>query len=80
VIAMMVLYWPQTIMAVPALPFLIAVGLFLVRWITQAAILNVSARRMGQKRFGMCSILWFDIALPLVNLWMLIVPKRNNKW
>ena len=80
VIAMMVLYWPQTIMAVPALPFLIAVGLFLVRWITQAAILNVSARRMGQKRFGMFSILWFDIALPLVNLWMLIVPKRNNKW
>ena len=78
--AMVVLYWPQTIMAVPALPFLIAVGLFLVRWITQAAILNVSARRMGQKRFGMCSILWFDIALPLVNLWMLIVPKRNNKW
>ncbi len=58
----------------------IALGLFLVRWITQAAILNVSARRMGQKRFGMCSILWFDIALPLVNLWMLIVPKRNNKW
>ena len=58
----------------------IALGLFLVRWITQTAILNVSARRMGQKRFGMCSILWFDIALPLVNLWMLIVPKRNNKW
>ena len=80
VIAMMVLYWPQTIMEIPALPFLIAVGLFLVRWITQAAILNVSARRMGQKRFGMFSILWFDIALPLVNLWMLIVPKRNNKW
>lgn len=58
----------------------IALGLFLVRWIMQTAILNVSARRMGQKRFGMCSILWFDIALPLVNLWMLIVPKRNNKW
>ena len=58
---------------------LIALSLFLVRWIIQTAILNVSARRMGLKRFGMFSILWFDITLPLVNLWMLIVPKKY-KW
>ena len=61
------------------IPLLAAVALFLLRWIIQTAIINVSARRMGQKRFNMFSILWFDITLPLVNLWMLIVP-RKYKW
>lgn len=59
----------------------VALGLFLVRWILQTAILNVSARRMGLRRFNMFSVLWFDIVLPLVSLWMLIVPKRHKiKW
>ena len=62
------------------IPMLAAVGLFFLRWIIQTAILNVSARRMGLRRFSMFSVLWFDIVLPLVNLWMLTVPKRNNKW
>ena len=61
------------------LPLLVALGLFLTRWIVQTAILNVSARRMGLSRFNMFSVLWFDIVLPIVNLWMLAVPKRNNK-
>ena len=79
VIAMMVLYCP-TKLEIPAIPFLAALGAFLIRWVMQTAVLNVSARRMGLKRFNMFSVLWFDIVLPLVNLWMLIVPKRNNKW
>lgn len=58
----------------------IALGLFLLRWIIQTVIINVSARRMGLRQFSMFTILWFDIVLPLINLWMLIVPKRNNKW
>jgi cellulose synthase/poly-beta-1,6-N-acetylglucosamine synthase-like glycosyltransferase len=58
---------------------LIALGLFLLRWIIQTAIINVSARRMGLKGFGMLSVLWFDITLPLVNLWMILVPKKY-KW
>ena len=58
---------------------LIALGLFLLRWIIQTAIINISARRMGLKRFGMLSVLWFDISLPLVNLWMILVPKKY-KW
>ncbi|MCR5532649.1 MAG: glycosyltransferase [Paludibacteraceae bacterium] len=63
------------------LTLFIALGLFLLRWILQTAIINVSARRMGQQPFGMFSILWFDIALPLVNLVMLAVPQRKNrKW
>ena len=59
---------------------LAAAGLFLVRWTMQTAILNVSARRMGLRRFNMFSILWFDIILPLINLWMLIIPRRKLKW
>lgn len=59
----------------------IVLMLFLSRWIIQTAILNASARRMGLKRFSMFSVLWFDIVLPLVNLWMLIIPKRRKlKW
>ena len=61
-------------------PLYIALGLFLLRWIVQTVILNTSARRLGLKSFNMFSILWFDIVLPLINLWMLLVPKRNNKW
>lgn len=56
-----------------------AVGLFLVRWIIQTSIVNVSARRMGLHGFNMFSVLWFDIVLPLVSLWILAIPKRNNK-
>ena len=60
---------------------LLALLLFLLRWIIQTAVINISARRMGLKGFNMFSILWFDIVLPLVNLWMLCVPKRNKlKW
>ena len=60
---------------------LAALGLFFLHWLLLTAIMNVSARKIGMKRFCMASVLWFDIALPLVNLYMLIVPKRKNlKW
>ncbi|MBQ7258508.1 MAG: glycosyltransferase [Paludibacteraceae bacterium] len=63
------------------IPVMAAIGLFLVRWILQTAVLNTSARRMGLHRFTMWSVLGFDILLPLVNAWMLVVPKRKtNKW
>ena len=59
--------------------FLIALSLFVIRWFLQAVVINLSAQRMGLSRFPMISILWFDIALPLVNLWMLLIPKKY-KW
>jgi len=66
---------------ITTIPFIAAAGLFLVRWWLQTAILNVSARRMGLHRFSMWSVLWFDITLPLVSLYMLIVPQRKkNIW
>ena len=57
----------------------VALGLFFIRWIMQTAILNTSARRMGMPKFNGFSVLWFDITLPLVSLWMLTVPKKNSK-
>ena len=61
-------------------PLLIAFGLFFIRWTIQTAVINTSARRMGLKSFSIWSVLWFDITLPLVNLWMLAVPKKQTKW
>lgn len=70
---------PDSFITNPLVP-LIAGCLFLVRWIMQTAILNVSARRMGLRRFNLLCVLWFDIILPLINLWMLIIPRRKLKW
>ena len=73
--------WPEWRSIVPLIPVMAAITLFLVRWILQTAVLNTSARRMGLHGFSMGSVLWFDIMLPLVNIWMLVVPKRKtNKW
>ena len=73
--------WTEWMDITAMIPVLVAVGLFLVRWILQTAVLNTSARRMGLHGFSMGSVLWFDITLPLVNVWMLVVPKRKtNKW
>lgn len=58
----------------------IALGLFLLRWLAQTAVINISASRMGLRRFSMFTILGLDIFLPLTNLWMLVVPKKNDKW
>lgn len=78
-IGMMVFYWPTCLNNIP-IPFIAAAGLFLLRWIMQTLVINISARRMGVHRFNMFSILWFDITLPLVNLWMLLIPKKQYKW
>lgn len=59
---------------------LAAGALFLLRLMILTLIINVSARKIGLKRFYMASVLWFDIVLPLINLWMLAVPKKQSKW
>ena len=73
--------WTEWRDILPLIPVMAAIALFLIRWILQTAVLNTSARRMGLHGFSMATVLWFDIVLPLVNLWMLVVPKRKtNKW
>ena len=79
VLYMAIGYWPLAVGGWN-IPFMVAVGLFLIRWLMQTIVLNVSARRMGLHRFGMFTVLWFDIVLPLVNLWMLAVPRKKLKW
>lgn len=76
-----VLEWgcPWTNFGMQWLPSMVTVGLFLLRWLIQTAVINTSARLMGLKRFGMLSVLWFDISLPLVNLWMLAIPSGGKK-
>ena len=76
-----VYYWPATYqLSSIRFPLLLVVGLGLLRWILQTAVINTSARRMGLRRFSPFTILWFDIILPLINLWMLIVPQKKLKW
>ncbi|MBR1878694.1 MAG: glycosyltransferase [Paludibacteraceae bacterium] len=58
----------------------IALGLFLARWLMQTIVINLSAGRMNQRGFNPLTILGMDIFLPLVNLWMLAIPKRKTKW
>ncbi len=56
----------------------LALALFLLRWILQTVVINLSAHKMNQHGFNPLTILGLDIFLPLVNLWMLAVPRKVN--
>lgn len=54
--------------------------LFLLRWMIQAIVINLSAKRLGLHGFHIFTILGMDILLPLISLYMLCVPKKQVKW
>ena len=54
------------------------VSLFLLRLMTQLLVLNISAYRMGQRMFGL-SVMWYDICLPLISLYMLATQPMFDK-
>ena len=56
-----------------------AYTLFLVRLTLQLTILNVAARRMGQRPVGF-EIIWYDMLLPIVTGIIMLLPKRKNIW
>lgn len=81
VIALLVAFAYQPIVGSPlSILAALALGLFLLRWIVQSIIINLSAKRMGLHGFNMFTILGMDIFLPLVSLYMLCVPKKQVKW
>jgi cellulose synthase/poly-beta-1,6-N-acetylglucosamine synthase-like glycosyltransferase len=81
VIVLLVAFGCQPIVGSPlSILAAMALGLFLLRWIVQSIIINLSAKRMGLHGFNMFTILGMDIFLPLVSLYMLCVPKKQVKW
>ena len=54
------------------------VALFLLRLLVQLLVLNISAHHMGQRMFGL-SIVWYDICLPLISLYMLATQPMFDK-
>ncbi len=60
-----------------------ALVLFVARFICQLTMINVTAGKLGLAKYHI-NLLWFDIILPLINLWMIIVCKfshpRHNMW
>ena len=59
----------------------LATVVFSLRFLTQLIIINTAAYKMGQQMFGL-SIIWYDICLPLVSLYMLATQPmfQNKKW
>ena len=58
--------------------WIVAATLFGARLLMQMLIIDISALRMGLSRFGL-SILWYDICLPLISLYMLIIQPLRPK-
>ena len=81
VLGLLVTFANQPVIGTPLfLLAVLALGLFLLRWIIQAIVINLSAKRLGLHGFNMFTILGMDIFLPLVSLYMLSVPKKQVKW
>lgn len=60
---------------------LVALGLWLLRWITQVVIINRASHLVGGPRWGL-DIVMYDIGLPLISLWLLLTthPRKNQVW
>lgn len=82
VLALLVLFAQQPTWGTPlSLLAASALTLFILRWLVQIIVINRAAHRMGLHGFNMFTIIGMDILLPLISLYMLCVPsKQNNKW
>lgn len=61
--------------------WMIAGGMWFIKWIIQALVLNISANRLGVAKVGIRG-LWLDIVLPLITLYILLTKRFHpqNKW
>ena len=80
------LFYASMILALCLLNPLVSIivgSLFLIRYIIQLIIINLSAKKLGEQRFYV-SILMFDILLPIFNLYLmgrsLLRGKQKYKW
>jgi hypothetical protein len=62
----------------PLLIALITLSVFLVRFLTQLIIVNLSAKRFNERKFHY-HLVFFDIILPLISLFGLINNKLTRK-
>ena len=56
----------------------IALALFLLRLLVQLIIINVSARRLNMRGYGL-GLIAYDIILPLVTLYMMLTQPLQKK-
>jgi hypothetical protein len=53
-------------------------GLFVVRYLVQLVVVNVSAKSLKERKFFL-SLLLFDVFLPLITLYCMTIGKMLNK-
>ena len=53
-------------------------SIFLLRYLTQLLVINLSAKKINEQRFYL-SILLFDVLLPLISLYIMIFGKKRRK-
>ena len=56
----------------------IALALFLLRLLVQLIIINISARRLNMRRYGL-GLIAYDIILPLITLYMMLTQPLQKK-
>ncbi|HBZ34357.1 MAG TPA: glycosyl transferase family 2 [Bacteroidales bacterium] len=62
-------------------PFImVAMLCMLIKLLTEESVINRTARQLGQHRFALWNVLYFDIVIPVVNLIAMLTPRRHNGW
>ena len=56
----------------------VALTLFLLRFLTQLILINVASHRLGMKGYGL-GIIFYDIILPLIVLYIMVTQKWQKK-
>lgn len=61
--------------------YTVAAAMYLFRLIWVTHILRYGARHLNGKGLNALSVMWFDVVMPLLTLWLVMQPsKRNRYW
>lgn len=62
-------------------PFIMAAFFcMVVKLLIQESVINRTARQLGQHRFALWNVFYFDLVIPIVNLLALITHRRRKGW